>query len=135
MSKLVIASLLLSACATTGATLEHNNPAPHARIQFDPSAVTGVKAAFPEAIEPRVRAVDRIAHLVRARLGGVATAQLELCVAPAGKVTKVTLARSSSFETFDAALLQDAQAWRFASLPGPTTVQSCRHATISYTAH
>ncbi|MEO8706644.1 MAG: energy transducer TonB [Kofleriaceae bacterium] len=137
MSKLVLlVAIVASACATTGATLDQNNPEPRMKIRLDLSATAaGAARAFPHAIEPEVPSVNRLSSSVLARLGRVASAELELCVAPAGNVTKVTLARSSSYAAFDEALVHDARAWQFASLPGPTSVQSCRLTTIAYHAH
>lgn len=131
MSKLVVLASL-SACATTGA-LDREVVGARASVQLDRRA-GGAAPAFPTAVEPSVPSIDRIAYSVRARLGEVATAELELCVAPNGEVTKVALAKSSSFEAFDDALVRDAHDWRFAAMPGPATVQSCRHATVAYRA-
>ena len=136
MSKLAIAvaSLSLAACASTQTTLDHDT-AMRAKVRLD-LTLTGDAAipAFPSAIDPAVPSVDRISHSIRARLGETATAELELCVSPAGHVTKVALARGSTFEAFDAALLRDAESWQFATMPGPAGLQACRHATIAYRA-
>ena len=138
MSKLVVLVASLSAvtaCATSGATLDQNNPAPRAKVRLDLSMIeAGAPRVSLDSVEHDVPSVERISSSIRARLGRVATAELELCVAPAGNVTKVTLAKSSSYTAFDAALVSDAHAWQFASLPGPANVQSCRLATIAYHA-
>ena len=109
--------------------------APSARVQLDLTTNAGAQPAFPTALDPALPSVDRISHNVRAALGDMATAEIDLCVAPSGSVTKVEIARSSNLEAFDEAVLRDARAWRFASLPGPDTLQSCRRATIAYRAH
>ena len=89
-------------------------------------------STFPEAIAPSLPSVDRMGARVRAALGDTATAAVQLCVSPAGHVTKVDLLESSTFEAFDAALLKDARAWQFTKLPGPTTLQTCSRAIVSY---
>ena len=50
---------------------------------------------------PELPSVDRIAHLIRAQLGDAASADLDVCVAPSGRVTDVTLARTSTLRAFD----------------------------------
>jgi TonB family protein len=136
MFKLAVVLFSLSACATTG-QLTSEPAAPRTGIQLDLSAPSDTAIdAFPEAVDTRVRAVDRMAHAIKARYGATAmTAVLDLCVAPDGHVTKIAIAEGSTYDAFDHALLQDAAAWQFASLPGPTSVQSCRRATVAYRAH
>jgi TonB family protein len=131
MFKLAILSLSLAACATTGATALDRDSAPRAKVKLD-LAMTGADTSFPAALEPQVPTIDRIARAVRLRVGDTATAELELCVTPAGTVKHLRLARGSSYAAFDQALLRDAAAWQFASLPGPDNVMSCSRATIAY---
>jgi TonB family protein len=136
MSKLaVLASLSLVACASTGATTLERDTSPRAKVKLDLSPVDLVDSAFPAAIEPTVPSVDRISNSVRAALGNKAVAELDLCVSPAGQVLTVEIARSSSYQPFDAALLKDAATWQFASLPGPDYMKSCRRTTIAYYVH
>lgn len=136
MSKVVFFALALSACATGGVNLA-NDSAPRAGVRLDLDAPAGdATSAFPAAIDTRVRAVDRMAHAIKARFGGATmTAKLALCVAPDGHVTKLSMLEGSSDEVFDQALLSDVAAWQFASLPGPATVESCRKATVAYRAY
>jgi TonB family protein len=132
--KLAIVSFSLAACATTGTGVSHDN-AQRTGIHLDLSAPSPDEAthAFPAALDPRVPSVDRMAHALKARYGATTmTATLDLCVAPDGHVTKISIAEGSSYDAFDHALLRDVAAWQFASLPGPTSVQSCRRATIAY---
>lgn len=136
MTKLLALALVssLAACAATStqSTLDRDTT-PRAKVQLDLAATSdATQPAFPAALAPEVPSVDRLAHTIRAALGSTATAELDLCVSPAGTVTKVELARSSSLPELDAALLHDARAWQFASMPGPDSVQSCRRATIAY---
>ena len=140
MSKLAILSLVLAACTAGGMGIDQPTTpqsAPRAKVQFHTGAVDadGARALSLAAIEPSLPSVDRMAHQVRARLGDTATAELKLCVSPAGQVTKVELFQRTSFEAFDAAVVRDAQSWKFAAMPGPATVQTCDRATISYRAH
>jgi outer membrane biosynthesis protein TonB len=135
--KLAVTALSLAACATTGTPGLGNEASPRTGIHLDLSApASDAMLAFPEAIDTRVRSVDRMAHAIKARYGATTmTAKLDLCVAPDGHVTKLALAEGSSYETFDRALLSDAAAWQFASLPGPASVESCRTATVAYRAN
>lgn len=138
MSKLVLLSLALSACATTGTGISGESAAPRSGIRLDLEAVNADVAtpAFPEALDTRVRSVDRMAHALKARYpNATMTAKLDLCVAPDGHVTKIAIAERSSYDAFDHALLRDAASWQFASLPGPASVESCRRATVEYIAH
>jgi len=131
--KLAVLSISFAACATTG-QFTSEPAAPRTGLQLDLSAQGDLATdAFPEAVETRVRSVDRMAHAIKARYGATTlTAVLDLCVAPDGHITKIAIAEGSTYDAFDHALLQDAAAWQFASLPGPTSVQSCRRATVAY---
>jgi TonB family protein len=135
-TKLCLSTVLLAAaCATTGTTMETREPAPHAKVQLDFTAQAAEVALFPAAKAPRLPSVDRIAHQVRARLGDEAVASIELCVAPDGKVTKVSMIEGTSYAPFDAAILRDAEQWQFASMPGATAatkLQTCERAKVRY---
>jgi outer membrane biosynthesis protein TonB len=137
VSKLVLLSLSLAACATTGTALPGESAAPRTGVRLDLTAHTDdASSAFPDAVDTRVRSIDRMAHAIKARYGVTTmTATLDLCVAPDGHVTKVALAEKSSYDAFDHALVRDAAAWQFASLPGPASVESCRRATVEYATH
>ncbi len=136
MSKLLLIALALSACATTG-TLIPGETSARTGVKLDLTASTDeASAAFPDALDTRVRSVDRMAHAIKARYGATTMlAKLDLCVAPDGHITKVALAEKSTYDAFDHALVRDAAAWQFASLPGPSNVESCRRATVEYVAH
>ncbi len=133
MFKLAIISISLAACATTG-QFTGEPAAPRTGLHlYLPIPGDLATAAFPEAIDTRVRSVDRMAHAIKARYGATTmTAVLDLCVAPDGHLTKIAIAEGSTYDAFDHALLQDAASWQFASMPGPTNVQSCRRATVAY---
>ena len=131
-----LVSISAAGCATAPLHLAADGAGSRARAQLDLSvAAEAGGAQFPAAIEPALPSVDRIAHQVRGALGEVARATLDLCVAPVGAVTKVALVHGSSFDRYDAALLRDAQGWRFGATPGPATVQSCGRVTVSYRLH
>lgn len=134
MSKLSMLALSFSlfACATGSTMIDPEAPSYTAAARLELGVTANGDSAFPHAIEPRVPSVDRLGVQVRAALGDTATAALQLCVSPAGKVTKVELVESSTFAAFDAALLRDAKAWQFATLPGPEMLQTCSRATVSY---
>jgi TonB family protein len=135
MFKLATFALALSACATHTGSFDRDT-AERSGIHLnlgasDPDSAT---AAFPEVLDRSVPTVDRMIHAVRARLGTIAVAQIELCVSPDGHVTKAAVTRGSGYEAFDNALQTDAAAWQFASMPGPSTVKSCRLTTVAYLA-
>ncbi len=133
--KFGLTTLLFTACASTGTTMDTREPASHANVQFDLSTTSQERAVFPALETPRLPSVDRISHQVRAQLGDEAIAAIDLCVAPDGRVTEVRLAQGSSFEPFDTALLHDARQWQFAAMPGQTAatrLQTCERATVKY---
>lgn len=134
MFKLAILTISLGACATTATGVSDREAAPRTGIQLDLTAhSTDATAAFPAALDPAVPSIDRMQHALRARYGSTTmTAELDLCVAPDGHVTKISLAQGSTYDVFDHALLRDAAAWQFATLPGPATVESCRRASVTY---
>lgn len=126
-----VLSVSMFACATTGSMTDPQSAA-SGTARLDLGIVDSDASTFPAAIDPTLPSVDRIGYHVRAALGDTAKATVELCVSPAGKVTKVELLESSTFAAFDTALLRDAKAWQFARLPGPDTVQTCSRAMVSY---
>lgn len=131
----LVAASSLAACATGGLAMDR---AAGSRAKLDlhvNASADGASAIAPRAIDPDLPSVDRIAHLIRARLGDAASADLDVCVAPTGRVTGVTLVRTSTLRAFDEAVLHDAETWQFKALPGPAHVKSCTRATISYRAH
>jgi TonB family protein len=134
--KLVPCLLLFSACATTGSMTEPREPLPRGTANLELATTTLERSVFPRAIDPALPSVDRIAHHVRARLGDQAVATIELCVAPDGHVTKVALREETTYAPFDAAVVRDAQDWRFAAMPGAGTpgLQTCETAKVTYLA-
>ena len=128
----VITTSSVAGCATGRTIVTDRDHAPHARVHLELTGSTDTAAVFPAAIDPALPSVDRIGREVRGTLGDAATAQIDLCVSPAGAVTKASLVRGSSFSDFDQALLRDVNAWRFTSLPGPSSVQTCERAKITY---
>ena len=137
MTKLAILAVVLSACATgrtttSGGLVAERDNTPSARVHLEFPGQADTAAVFPTAIAPALPSVDRIGREVRGTLGEIASAQIDLCVSPAGKVTKAALVQGSSFSDFDQALLRDVEGWRFASMPGPASLQTCERAKISY---
>lgn len=131
MSKLAVLVISLSACATAATGLDRET-APRAKVQLDFSTEGRSDAVFPSAIEPALPSVDRMARQIRAELGEAAVASINLCVSPAGKVTNIEILESSSSAAFDQAVLRDAKAWQFETMPGPATLQTCERARIKY---
>src|SRR5262245_12743965 len=107
MSKFLGASLmfgmLLMACATGGGGLDRE-AAPHARARFEITSVEDTDPSFPMARDPRLPSADRLAHVIWAKLDGVASVEVQLCVAPDGHVQGLSVVRGSSLEEFDAAV-------------------------------
>jgi len=126
-------ALSLAACAAATTTTFDPETTPHHAARFEMSSRRIATApAFPSAIEPRLPSVDRLAHVVRARLGSTAHAALDVCVSPEGSVASAVLARSSGLEAFDRALLDDASSWQFTTTPGPHGARRCRQVAIEY---
>jgi TonB family protein len=137
MSKLAVilssvSFLSICACASGSSLGVGHQSAQHTGLRLDLSSSSDSSVQFPAAIEPAVPSVDRISRAVFATLGDTASAQLDLCVSPSGRVTKLELAQSSSMPELDEALLRDARTWRFASMPGPDSVQICKRASVTY---
>jgi hypothetical protein len=113
--KLASLALLLSAsaCATHDGTFDRDTTTRSARSGIHLNLTSGGDAAtpvFPDILDRDVPTVDRMAHTVRARLGAIAVAQLQLCVGPDGRVIEAAVKRGSGYAAFDSALAQDAAA-------------------------
>lgn len=132
---LSIASIGLTACAAGLVPADRDTAPRTTSVQLRFDHPSDAAAVFPKAIEPALPSVDRIQHQVRARLGDSASAEVDLCVSPAGHVTKVSLARSSNLAAFDSAVLRDAETWQFDAMPGPAALQTCSRAIVSYKPH
>jgi len=97
-----------------------------------PTAAPRVPAApiLRTPIDPALPGVERLGRSVFTSPGELAIADLDLCVSPGGRVPSVVLARGTGYWAFDAAVVRDAKAWRFATLPGPETVETCRRVQV-----
>lgn len=71
---------------------------------------------------------DRIAPYIKQHLGNTASADVQLCVAADGHVSRVGLLKGSKFAAFDRAVVHDVSGWQFAS--GDAT--RCVKTTIAY---
>jgi TonB family protein len=130
------AALALAACATTTTGVDRERTG-HAVIHLDPASAvtTDASPAFPAPLgEHRLPSADRLGPQLTTELGGQASVDVRLCVAPDGRVASVELERGSNLPAFDEAVRRDARAWRFAAQPGPSTVKACERATIAYRA-
>jgi TonB family protein len=123
---------LLSACATAGTLGIDPQTSQHANVTFAPVVADNTAQVFPQAIAPQLPSANRLAQQIEMRLGDRASVDVRLCVTPAGRVASAELARSSTFATFDAAVMSDLRQWEFAAQPGPDTLKSCEIATIVY---
>jgi TonB family protein len=137
MSKFVaLCPLLFTACATGGAgagamrtdreTVSHAAP----RLNMTVAAADPARA-FPAVTEPSLPSADRMARRIRNELGGVASADVRLCVAPDGRVSDVKLIRGSSDGDFDDAVVHDVANWQFSGSRGER-LKNCERATITY---
>ena len=125
MSKLVwIPLVMLGACATTGAMAGEGAPP----VKTDLAVVGSLKA-----VNPRLPSADRNSSKIRAEVGDMVTADLDVCVAADGHVLGVLLVKSSSSPIFDGALLKDAPLWQFSEAPGSS--RTCDKATVTYNLH
>jgi TonB family protein len=87
--------------------------------------------AFGAVTDPQLPSADRIARRIRSELGGIASADVRLCVAPDGRVSDVKLVRGSSYGDFDDALVHDVANWQFWGARGKA-MKNCELATITY---
>lgn len=71
---------------------------------------------------------DRIAPYIKQKLGNNASADVQLCVAADGHVTKVGILKGSTFAAFDKAVVHDVGDWQFAK----GTATRCVKTTIAY---
>lgn len=76
-------------------------------------------------------AADRLAHRVQTELGGVARADLKLCVDGTGAVTDAKVVRGSGIDALDAAFVDAARAWRYQALAIPSA-SACQKVQIDY---
>ena len=71
---------------------------------------------------------DRIDPYIKAKLGDVASADINLCIAPDGHVTSVAIVKSSTYTAFDNAIMRDVSDWRFVA----SDADRCMRTTIAY---
>jgi len=128
--------LLVSGCASTGALhLDGESSAPHARVTLAPLTADETVHVVPHAIEPMLPSADHVSRAIIANLGAEASVDVRYCVSPAGRVVSAELARTSSYEPFDQAVMHDIVGWQFAAQPGPEALKTCQAATIIYRPH
>ena len=131
MLKLIAVScVLFAACAShSNGVARETALRASARVEMK---VTGATAkARPAATQPQLPSVDQISGELRAGLGEVASADVDLCIAPDGHVQGVKLVRGSSHAAFDQAVLRDMRDWQFASTFA-SNLRTCESATITY---
>jgi outer membrane biosynthesis protein TonB len=128
-------AMSLAACATSGGGLDRQ-AAPRAAARFDTSSIGDAERKFPTARNPQLPSVNRMHKVINEELGGVASVDIRLCIAPDGHVQGVSLVRGSSLAEFDAAVLRDAIDWQFSGRPGTSTfastLRTCEVAKITY---
>jgi TonB family protein len=136
MNKLAIAFAFLpvAACATTSTTRGPEVATEASSgLDVDMTSEDAADATFPARLtQPTTpRAADRLAHRVTSELGGVARADLRLCVGGDGNVTSATVAHSSGIDALDAAFVDEARSWRYEPLAA-IDKQACQKVEISY---
>ena len=131
-TRVILSVAVLSGCATTGAFQPDRDSAPHARVTLAPLTADETVRVVPHAIEPMLPSADRVSRAIVARLGTEASVDIRYCVSPAGKIVSAELARTSSYEQFDQAVMHDIVDWQFAAQPGPSELKTCQSATIIY---
>jgi TonB family protein len=90
---------------------------------------TAFAAALPKMAEaPSLPSADRLAPYIKAKLGDTANADIRLCIAADGHVTKIELVKGSTYKAFDNAVMRDVSDWKFES----TRVDRCVKTTIAY---
>ena len=131
---LMFGTISLAACATGGAGLDRQ-ATPRAAVRFDTTSVDS-DAVFPTAKNPQLPSANRMHGVILSELGGVASVDVRLCIAPDGHVQGLSLVRGSSLREFDAAVLHDAVDWQFSGRPGTSTfastLRTCEVAKITY---
>jgi len=129
----VLTTVVLSGCASTGALhLDGEPAASHARVVLAPVTADDTVRVVPHAIEPLLPSADHISRAIAVHLGPEAAVDVRYCVSPAGKVVSAELARTSTYEQFDHAVMKDIVGWQFAAHPGPGSVRTCQAATVIY---
>jgi hypothetical protein len=130
-----IFGMSLAACATGGGGLDRH-AAPRATARFDTASIDDSDRVFPTAKNPQLPSANRMYKVIKSELGGVASVDIRLCIAPDGHVQGVSLVRGSSLAEFDSAVLRDAVDWQFAGRPGTSTfasrLRTCEVANITY---
>jgi hypothetical protein len=130
--------MLLAACATGGAGLDRE-ASPHARARFEVTSIEDTDPEFPVARNPRLPSADHLSHVIWSKLDGVASVEVQMCVAPDGHVQTLSVVRGSSLADFDAAVKHDASDWQFSGMPGSSSfassLRTCELATITYRPH
>ena len=122
---IIVPSALLGACAAGTANTPHGIQTPD--VVTDHARLTPVAPGLPDA--------DRQLVEIREDAGDVASAQVKLCVNPAGRVDSVNILHRSWSPAYDNALLSDVPQWRFTG--GPLAFaqsDTCEDTTIIYRA-
>lgn len=135
--KLAVSVLSLStlgACATRAAVVDPGGTSRGvAGVHLELAAPADATHTFPALVAAALPSADRLGRQIRFELGTTAAVEVELCVA-GGAVASVAITRPSRLPAFDASVVSDARAWRFAALPGPRELRTCERATVTYRA-
>jgi TonB family protein len=115
----VVPALLLSACATSA-------PAP-----TSPLAAIADESDLPKLREPaQIADSGLLGQRVATWRGGEISADVQVCVAPDGKVADVALTRSSGLTAYDTAVLDGAGRWSYE--PFAASTPRCQTVAVAY---
>jgi TonB family protein len=129
---LALALVPVTGCLATtgGATVAAEDPSSMEVVLItDEAAAPSIPERLTAAAAPATN--RRLVHQVDVELGGLARANLKLCVDAAGGVTSATVARSSGIAAFDDVLVDAARAWRYEPLAA-SDAHECHVVQVSY---
>jgi TonB family protein len=128
--------LAAAGCATTGGGLPGRDgplggKVPDVSVEPTQGGRTGFPGRISNAALP---GADRLAHRINAEHNGTISAQVRLCVAPAGNVDQVGLVQSSGMAEFDKAVVDGVGDWQYAAYAAPDDIRVCENLTVAYRA-
>ena len=136
--KIIAATILLSACATTSRSLpvgESGRTSAPRLATTTTLATDDAKPWFPALATEA--ALPSIAHSQRELSTTADRFELgvRICVAPNGSVASVDVERSSGIAQIDRAALQDIPNWRYEPFTAPTRVRVCKQLGLAFEPH
>jgi TonB family protein len=137
-TSLLIASILfVGACASTGSGLpgrDGKSPTGNPPPLDDDKSDDAERHNLALLSSPELPDADRLYRRIAVEKAGTASAQVRLCVAPAGKVDRVDLVSSSGMAEYDQAVLDNVATWQYESFAAPVETRVCENLTVAYHA-